>query len=220
MIIDSPSVQHPVHLLSNLNQIGAVQVRTSDGILLQVHAGLYRLVRRRQLNFGDRRRRERLLRGIGGRQAGGNPHSLPFLCTFMKIFIKSILGVALLAGGASFTIHGQGFSGSLPGGQVSTNGVVRQPRDPAAEIAFNPFLQLKTNAQGKVLFDYQYRSTNAAVPLSQSTIEIHSGGATGRNGRHTVHFRANLKEEDAIVIVMPDNQILQDRKSTRLNSSH
>ena len=129
----------------------------------------------------------------------------------MKIFTQSIFGAALLAGGAAFTIRGQGLSGSIAVGQVSTNGIVRQPRDPAAEIAFNPFLQLKTNAQGKVLFDYQYRSTNATVPLSQSIIEIHSVVATGRNGRHTVHFRANLKDEDAIVIVMPDNQILQGR---------
>src|SRR5206468_3147019 len=99
----------------------------------------------------------------------------------MKIFTQSIFGAALLAGGAAFTIRGQGLSGSIAVGQVSTNGIVRQPRDPAAEIAFNPFLQLKTNAQGKVLFDYQYRSTNATVPLSQSIIEIHSVVATGRN---------------------------------------
>lgn len=127
----------------------------------------------------------------------------------MCAYQKNGLLNGLLATGLSFFVLAPACLSAAD--RVSTNGIVRQPRDTAAEIAFNPFVRLQTNAQGQVLLDYQYRSTNAPPPATRPVIDIHPEGATGRNARHLVHFRANLKDEDAIEIVLPDNQVLQGR---------
>jgi len=77
MIIGSPNVQHPVHFLSNLNQIGAVQVRTPGGILLQstpVDVSLYDAASGTSVIVGAVKDCSAVL--VGGNQVASHIHCL------------------------------------------------------------------------------------------------------------------------------------------------
>jgi hypothetical protein len=91
-----------------------------------------------------------------------------------------------------------------------TNGIPvywKGPVNPIDLAALNPLVKLSTNADGKVLIEYDSSSTNAPVAL-KPMIEVDDAGAIGRNGSHVVRFDGNLNAEDSVVITMPDGETL------------
>jgi len=130
----------------------------------------------------------------------------------LRLIVLTITSL-LTAMAAQIPAAGAALPPSEPGttARAATNMVVRGPRDSATERALNPFLKFQTNERGEVLFDYQYQSTNSITPPDQPTIEVHPEGATATGARHAVHFTGNLMDEEAVVITMPDQRVLQGR---------
>jgi len=93
----------------------------------------------------------------------------------------------------------------------TTNAIAARKSDIDDRPPSNPFLKYQTDASGQLVADFTYYSTNNAAPPTLPVIDVDATGATARNGPHEVRFKGNLKDDDAITIVLPDAQALQGR---------
>jgi hypothetical protein len=95
--------------------------------------------------------------------------------------------------------------------RASTNLVSSASTGAPTADSGNPFLRQQVDEAQRTFLDYQYFSTNAVAKSSTATVESHPGGATGRGARHEVHFKSNLKDPDAVVVILPSGRALRGR---------
>lgn len=94
---------------------------------------------------------------------------------------------------------------------VTTNAIAARNADVPDRLLSNPFVKYQADGAGQLVADFTYYSTNSAAPPTLPVIAVDATGATARNGPHEVRFQGNLKDDDAITIVLPDAQVLQGR---------